>query len=130
MRSTATRASNPDDDYGWGIVQGMAAASLVTSTPPVERERAAISFWAAPNPSRDDATLRFDFPHATDWLEISIHDVTGRRLRWLDAKVRGDGGTATWDGRDDEGRPVAAGVYYARLRTADGETTARIVRLR
>jgi flagellar hook assembly protein FlgD len=30
-----------------------------------------------------------------------------------------------WDGRDEEGRKVAPGVYFARLATAGGSTDAQ-----
>jgi flagellar hook assembly protein FlgD len=36
---------------------------------------------------------------------------------------------ATWDGRDDGGRTVAAGAYWVRLSASGREVTRRIVRL-
>jgi hypothetical protein len=35
----------------------------------------------------------------------------------------------SWDGRDDGGRAVAAGVYWARLRSGAIIATRKIVRL-
>jgi hypothetical protein len=48
---------------------------------------------------------------------VTVHDLAGRRVRDL-GRV-GDDGTETgrevvWDGRDDAGRRVAAGVYFVR----------------
>ena len=49
--------------------------------------------------------------------------------------VRGAGRhTVTWDGRDETGRGVSAGVYFARLIADDGAgrqaTTQRLVLIR
>lgn len=35
-----------------------------------------------------------------------------------------------WDGRDDGGRPVAAGIYWVRVTTNDGSMSRRLVVLR
>ena len=43
---------------------------------------------------------------------LYIYDVQGRRVRAL---RRGNEGDARWNLRDDDGRPVAAGVYFARV---------------
>ena len=34
---------------------------------------------------------------------------------------------ATWDGRDDHGRPAAGGIYFARLKSAAGEVSGKLV---
>ena len=38
--------------------------------------------------------------------------------------------TIVWDGRDDAGRPVAAGVYWARLEAGGGVDRTRLVLIR
>jgi hypothetical protein len=54
-------------------------------------------------------------------VELSLFDVTGRRIRSL---VSGSAAPGTyhvqWDGRDGGGRSVAGGVYFARLHTDAG----------
>ena len=51
---------------------------------------------------------------------IEIFDVRGRLVRTvLDAKVPAGVGRVDWDGRDDDGRYVAGGTYYVRLRGDD-----------
>ena len=37
---------------------------------------------------------------------------------------------ATWNGQDTAGRPVAAGLYFARLSTAQGRFTRTLAVLR
>jgi flagellar hook assembly protein FlgD len=36
----------------------------------------------------------------------------------------------TWDGRDDQGRLLASGLYFAKVDTEIGSTTKRIARVR
>ena len=62
-------------------------------------------------------------------VRIGIYDVAGRVVRdLLDARI-GTIREVTWDGRDDEGTHVPAGIYYYRLQV-DREVVSRsIVRL-
>jgi photosystem II stability/assembly factor-like uncharacterized protein len=76
---------------------------------------------ARPNPFRTGTTIRFDLGRAVD-VELAIFDSSGRRVRMLVEGRRGPGAIeASWEGRDDQGRGVAHGVYFARL-TANGIT--------
>ncbi len=83
-----------------------------------------------PNPSAGPATLSFTLPRDAH-ARLSIHDVTGRSVRVLrDAPTSAGRIELSWDGRDETGHAVAAGVYFVRL-DALGETrTAKISRLR
>jgi hypothetical protein len=84
----------------------------------------------APNPFRDEARIRFVLPAAARTV-VSIHDVTGRRLRTLSDGPLGDGPHAvSWDGRDEAGSRVASGVYLFVVRTPTETAEGRIVRLR
>jgi hypothetical protein len=85
---------------------------------------------AAPNPFRGATRIRYDLP-AFGAARLSVHDVTGRRVRVLEDSFREAGGhAAVWDGRDATGRRAAAGVYFVRLQAAGGELTRKIVLLR
>ena len=50
-------------------------------------------------------------------MKLTIYDVSGRRVRVLrDGLVEKAGRhEAFWNGRDDSGREVAAGVYVCRM---------------
>ncbi|MCA9753454.1 MAG: choice-of-anchor D domain-containing protein [Gemmatimonadetes bacterium] len=63
--------------------------------------------------------------------ELSIHDVAGRRVRRLvSGPVDVGPGEARWDGRDDAGRPVAAGLYFVVLRLDESVYTRKAAWLR
>lgn len=71
-----------------------------------------------PNPFPGSTTFRFDLAFA-DQAELLVFDAQGRLVRTL---FRGQASAGhneiDWDGRDDQGRDVASGVYYYRLRAA------------
>lgn len=58
---------------------------------------------------------------------VSIHAVDGRLLRRL---TLGEGGVASWDGRDGSGRDLPAGIYLARLVDEPRSRPLKLVKLR
>jgi hypothetical protein len=77
-----------------------------------------------PNPFNPTTAIRFTLATAGR-IQLRVVDTTGRCVRtlldaWQDAGTQ----TVTWDGRDDGGRSVAAGVYCCRLAAA-GEALER-----
>ncbi len=74
-----------------------------------------------PNPFNSQTTLRFELPRAGR-AELTLCDALGRPLRQLvDAPLPAGVYTFTWDGRDQQGRQAASGVYFCRLQ-AEGLT--------
>ena len=99
----------------------------VPSNPPLQPELSGKG--ARPNPFRERTVLWFTLP-AAGTVEIVICDVSGRVVRTLAAGsfTSGDHGVE-WDGRDDRARPVASGIYLARVWAEGAIATQRIVRL-
>jgi hypothetical protein len=60
--------------------------------------------------------------------EIVIVTVEGRVVRRLRLGVAG--GDVTWDGKDDSGRPVSEGLYWARVTGRPEIAASRLVRVR
>ncbi len=90
-----------------------------------------LSLAVAPNPARGGTTtFRFSLPRAGA-ATLAVFDLTGARVRVLASRFMAEGARVmTWDGRDDRGRAVAAGVYFVRLDHSDGVRTERTVLLR
>lgn len=85
---------------------------------------------AMPNPMQDGCVLRFGLPHASQ-VTLAIYDQQGRRVRTLAGGEHSAGEhTARWDARDDHGRPVASGLYFARLVVEGRRLTQRFVTVR
>lgn len=71
---------------------------------------------AIPNPFTRQSTLRFAVAN-TGAVSLDVLDVSGRVVRTLASGALAAGEHAReWDGRDDLGHPVGAGVYFVRLR--------------
>ena len=63
-------------------------------------------------------------------VRLDVWDACGRLVRTLrKASVKGADGLA-WNGRSDDGTPVPAGVYFARLTVGSRVSPGRLVRVR
>ena len=100
-----------------------------TTSAPVSLPGSPISLVAFPNPFRAGTALQFELPARTTG-RIVIHDLAGRTVKHLAPGISGGPSEIFWNGTDDAGRPVAAGVYFARLETSLGVTSRRLVRQR
>lgn len=81
----------------------------------------------APDPVRGPARFAFALPTAGE-ARLEMFDLQGRRIVTLADQVFPAGRhTREWDGRDDGGRSVPAGVYLARLSRGVETATRRFV---
>ena len=77
-----------------------------------------------PNPVRAGAQFHYQIAREAP-VSLKVYDVNGREVRTLvDGTAAPGQHTAQWDGRDEDGNPVAAGVYLYRLETP-GEAADR-----
>ncbi len=83
-----------------------------------------------PNPFNPSTTIQFVL-HRAAATSVSIFDVKGRLIQTLIDGHRGAGEhTVRWNGRDDDGRDVASGVYFIHLHSGSESGTGRIVLIR
>jgi hypothetical protein len=85
---------------------------------------------ASPNPFSRATELAMTLPSPST-VRVTVHDLSGRVVRVIDDR-RLEAGTHSfdWDGRNSEGLPVAAGVYFCRAATEAGTAAGKIVLLR
>jgi hypothetical protein len=109
------------------LVEGTSTSAEVTpEVPPAEWRLEGI----APQPSRSAQTILVDMPSAAR-LDVVVQDLAGRLVRTLHRGTLPAGRASIgWDGRDDRGRRVAAGVYFVRATDGRRERTVKAVRLR
>jgi hypothetical protein len=111
------------------------AASLGCLTPPVgvgnpTSAEAMRLVPPTPSPSTGETALSFYMPVGLR-AELDIVDVTGRLVARLANGAQAPGWHyVVWTGRDDDGRRVTAGVYYARLHASGASVTRTLVMLR
>ncbi len=86
---------------------------------------------ASPNPFNPLTEIMVDLPAAAPF-DLAVFDLRGRRVRTLAIGRPGPAGLSAvaWDGRDDQGRAVGAGVYLARLQTRDATASTKLVLVR
>jgi flagellar hook assembly protein FlgD len=85
---------------------------------------------ARPNPFAQTVTLSLSLAQAGP-ADLVVYSVSGRRVRTLARGAREPGVyDFEWDGRDDAGSAVAAGIYYVHLITAGREFTRKVTFLR
>ena len=85
---------------------------------------------ASPNPFSRSAAIAFDLARAGR-VQLDVYSVDGRRVRGLVDGLRDAGQySVAWDGRDRDGHPVAAGLYYVRFVSGPSRFTRPVVVLR
>jgi chitodextrinase len=68
-----------------------------------------------PNPFNPSTTIRYALPEAAR-VRLAVYNALGQQVRVLvDAEQEPGAHSAVWDGRDDSGRAVSAGLYLYRL---------------
>jgi len=100
------------------------------ASPIVGARRDGIVLAGAPNPFRERTAVRLSLERESV-ISLRVVDVAGRVVRRLhDGAAPAGTREIAWDGRDEAGRPVAAGVYLVIVRTAEGARSLPVVRLR
>lgn len=79
-----------------------------------------------PNPFNPGTTIRFSLAEGGR-TTLHVHDVLGRSIAVLvDGILLSGDHVVNWNGRDDHGRDVPAGLYLYTLRTAEALETRRM----
>lgn len=108
---------------GAAVDMGAYESDAVVASPGV---RPSVWLKGYPNPFNPEVTIEFSLASATH-ANLAIYDVAGRLVRTLwNGPVSGETKTS-WDGRDDAGRRVGTGLYFARLATAESRETVKLV---
>jgi len=84
-----------------------------------------------PNPFSGNTTIACTLKkHTSDNINIGIYNVRGQLVKVLYAQSTNEIVTAQWDGSDQFGKSVPAGVYFYRI-TLDGKTfTQKMMKVR
>jgi choice-of-anchor B domain-containing protein len=121
------------DHYVEGGVDDVELVSSVTGVVVAGGEdvRDVVLAAPSPNPFHESTELSFRIP-AAGRVTLQVYDVLGRRVATLLAGERLAPGMhgVRWSGKDEGGRQVAPGAYFAKLWTEQGSASRKIVRVR
>jgi len=85
---------------------------------------------AWPNPFNPATRIAFSLDVGTR-VDLLVHDVSGRRIRALAGEVLDAGEHSyVWDGRDDRGRAMPSGLYFATVRAGNQVESTKLVLLK
>ncbi|MBN2366949.1 MAG: Ig-like domain-containing protein [Calditrichaeota bacterium] len=86
-------------------------------------------FQNYPNPFNPATLIQFQLPRSSH-VRLDIYNVLGQKIRSLvNEQMSGDIYAVEWDGTNDAGIGVAAGLYFYRLRTPEYVKTRKMVLL-
>jgi choice-of-anchor B domain-containing protein len=83
-----------------------------------------------PNPFNPTTVIHYDVPETAP-VRLVIYDILGRNIRTLVNGVQEPGyKTVTWNGADDGGRPVSAGMYIVTMASGSHRFVRKMVLLK
>lgn len=83
-----------------------------------------------PNPFNPLTTIEYVVPSEGP-VRVTVFDARGRQVRILVDEQKTSGThTVSWDGRDDDGHPLASGVYFHRFEVGGEARMGRMVLLK
>ena len=85
---------------------------------------------AFPNPFNPTTQVAFELA-APGHVRVAVYNVRGRLVKTLtEGNLLAGSHTLTWNGADDNGAPVASGVYFARIEGSAGTQAAKLLLLK
>jgi len=83
-----------------------------------------------PNPFNPSTAIRFDLARP-EKIDLALYNLAGQKVATLAQGHREAGAhTLRWDGRDENGRELASGVYLYRLQAGSQVETRKLLLLR
>jgi hypothetical protein len=90
-----------------------------------------VLFGNSPNPAVASTEIRFALPDTPgEKVSLRVYDANGRRVRTFDRGFSPGLNQVVWNGADERGRPVGAGVYFYRLEVGSLRFTRSMVLVR
>jgi len=133
LKKNASKASRPDDFYGWGIpdVWEVIFGREIFNSPKIPIKISQIAVF--PNPSSRRVVFYFEWGRTplliTHKTQLQVFDLNGRTI-WNREMLPGGEGfkeTAFWDLKDSYGRKVPTGIYLVYLKIGKEEKIGKFL---
>jgi hypothetical protein len=117
----------------YNVDQARAAYSLITEISHQQVANFPVDFSLEscyPNPFNPRTIIPFHVRH-TSKIILAVYDILGRPVRTLYDGIEVHGQhQSEWDGRDEQGKAVASGIYIVRLQAGNISCSRKILLLR
>jgi serine protease AprX len=119
--------SSPNNDRGWGKVDAVRALTIAGggSLEPAQFTVKLLNF----SPFQNQTIFGIGLPKSSP-ITIDIYNVLGQRVRVLFYSGGAILNPVIWDRRNENGMPVASGIYPFRVRTNFGAIDSKVVIIR
>ena len=123
LKNTASQSNNPDNQYGWGIIDTYAALqSLITNMD--ENNKVPEDFYVLqnfPNPFNPSTKIRFSVPERSH-VKLVLYDLLGREIDVLFNEEMNPGTKEL----EFNGSRLASGIYLVRMVADNYQKTLKI----
>ena len=80
-----------------------------------------------PNPFNPQTKIMYHIAN-TGWVEISVYNLNGQRIRTLVNEIKNTGHhEIIWDGKNEKGLTVSTGIYLCKMKTAEFFSVKKMV---
>jgi len=84
-----------------------------------------------PNPFNPSTQISFDVPEGSEFVRLNIYNVLGKNVSSLINNVVNPGKhKVEWNAKDNEGNPVASGIYFYELSSASFTARKKMLLIR
>ncbi|MCK4695612.1 MAG: T9SS type A sorting domain-containing protein [Candidatus Cloacimonetes bacterium] len=84
-----------------------------------------------PNPFNPETTISFDIAQTSSFVTLVIYNIKGQKVKTLinDSASQLSAGqhSVTWNGTDDNNKPVSSGIYFCKLKAGDFQKVKKMV---
>jgi hypothetical protein len=121
-----TADNNENDDYYYDFRVDEGTLSADAEAPPTSTRLTGV----APNPTRGGTMIDFALAKPGD-VALDLLDPSGRRVASVSGRFAAGRRQLAWDGRNEAGAALPAGLYFVRMRVAGHDVgTQRVTLLR
>ncbi|UCC10987.1 MAG: CapA family protein [candidate division WOR-3 bacterium] len=122
--------NNAPTDTAVLVYEKTTFSPLAVNEYPTGCEPTSFLLHAFPNPARSQTAIQYSLSHPA-YVVLKMYNILGQEVSTLVNEMQPPGQkTITWDGQDNRGRTLGAGIYFCRLHAGDETQTKKLIWLR